>query len=201
MRFRLIVLSLCVLVSVNFVKGQTDNPNQIRFSVSDGLTLSTVDILGTGLSDAVIGGKRSDQKGTLLYGLGYRYSLNKFRLGADLGFARSNSKLTLTGENSPSIKECNLNFLLLPTAEFVYFRKGLFEMYGSAGAGINLSRHTEDALTEVGRKNLNKSDLTTSFIYQVNPIGFSVGNDRIGGFVEIGLGSKGFLTAGLSLKF
>ena len=74
-------------------------------------------------------------------------------------------------------------------------------MYGSAGAGINLSRRTEDALTEAGRKSLNKSELTTSFIYQVNPIGFSVGNDRIGGFVEVGLGSKGFLTAGISLKF
>ncbi|WP_302525164.1 hypothetical protein [Phocaeicola barnesiae] len=201
MNLKLIVLSFCVLASINLAKGQTDNRNQIRFSVSDGLTLSTVDILGTGISDAITGGKRSDQKGTLLYGLGYRYSLNRFKVGADLGFARSSSKLTLTGESSPSIKEKNLNFLVLPTAEFVYLRKGLFEMYGSASAGINLSRHTEDALTEAGRKNLSKSDLTTSFIYQVNPIGFSVGNDRIGGFVEVGLGSKGFLTAGLSLKF
>lgn len=201
MNLKLIVLSLYVLASINLAKGQTDNRNQIRFSVSDGLTLSTVDILGTGISDAITGGKRSDQKGTLLYGLGYRYSLNRFKVGADLGFARSSSKLTLTGESSPSIKEKNLNFLVLPTAEFVYLRKGLFEMYGSASAGINLSRHTEDALTEAGRKNLSKSDLTTSFIYQVNPIGFSVGNDRIGGFVEVGLGSKGFLTAGLSLKF
>lgn len=201
MNLKLIVLSLSVLASINLAKGQTDNRNQIRFSVSDGLTLSTVDILGTGISDAITGGKRSDQKGTLLYGLGYRYSLNRFKVGADLGFARSSSKLTLTGESSPSIKEKNLNFLVLPTAEFVYLRKGLFEMYGSASAGINLSRHTEDALTEAGRKNLSKSDLTTSFIYQVNPIGFSVGNDRIGGFVEVGLGSKGFLTAGLSLKF
>lgn len=201
MNLKLIVLSLCVLANINLAKGQTDNRNQIRFSVSDGLTLSTVDILGTGISDAITGGKRSDQKGTLLYGLGYRYSLNRFKVGADLGFARSSSKLTLTGESSPSIKEKNLNFLVLPTAEFVYLRKGLFEMYGSASAGINLSRHTEDALTEAGRKNLSKSDLTTSFIYQVNPIGFSVGNDRIGGFVEVGLGSKGFLTAGLSLKF
>lgn len=201
MRFRLIALSLCVLASVNLVKGQTDNRNQIRFSVSDGLTLSTVDILGTGLSDAIIGGKRTDQKGTLLYGLGYRYSLNRFKVGADLGFARSNSKLTFSGENSPSVKERNLNFLVLPTAEFVYFRKGLFEMYGSAGAGINLTRHTEDAFTEASHKNAGKSDLTTSFIYQVNPIGLSVGNNHIGGFVEVGLGSKGFFTAGLNLKF
>ena len=198
MKFRSIVLSLCVLASINLIKGQTSNRNQIRFSVSDGLTLSTVDILGTGLSDAVIGGKRSDQKGTLLYGLGYRYTLNRFKVGIDLGFARSSSKLTFTDENSPSIKEHNLNFLILPTAEFVYFRKGLFEMYGSAGAGINLERHTEDALNS---KASHKSDLNTSFAYQVNPVGISIGNNRIGGFLEAGLGSKGFITAGMNLKF
>lgn len=42
MNLKLIVLSLCVLASINLAKGQTDNRNQIRFSVSDGLTLSTV---------------------------------------------------------------------------------------------------------------------------------------------------------------
>ncbi len=199
MRFKSIVLSLCVLASVNVVKAQsTDNRNEVRLSVSDGSTLSTVDILGMGLSDAVTGSKRTDQKGSILYGLGYRYSINRFKIGADLGFARSSSKLTNAGENTPSIKERELNFLVLPTAEFVYFRKGLFELYGSAGAGVNLKRHTENALTANAKA--RKSDLTTSFIYQVNPIGFSVGNSRIGGFVEAGLGSKGFLTAGISLK-
>ena len=46
-----------------------------------------------------------------------------------------------------------------------------------------------------------KADLSTSFAYQVNPIALRVGNDRIGSFVEAGLGNKGFLTAGVSLKF
>ena len=51
------------------------------------------------------------------------------------------------------------------------------------------------------RKAAKKADLSTSFAYQVNPIALRVGNDRIGGFVEAGLGNKGFLTAGVSLKF
>lgn len=55
--------------------------------------------------------------------------------------------------------------------------------------------------TEIGKKAAKKSDLTTSFAYQVNPIAVRVGNDRVGGFVEAGFGYKGFLTAGLSFKF
>ena len=44
----------------------------------------------------------------------------------------------------------------------------------------------------------NESDV---FAYQVNPIALRVGNHRIGGFLEAGLGYKGFLTAGVSLRF
>ena len=94
-----------------------------------------------------------------------------------------------------------MNFLVLPAAEFVYYKRGLVELYGTAAAGVNLSRHKESALTDAGKKAVQKADLSTSFAYQVNPIALRVGNDRIGGFVEAGLGHKGFVTAGVSLKF
>ena len=75
------------------------------------------------------------------------------------------------------------------------------ELYGSAAAGISLKRHSETGLTDAGKKAAQKTDLNTAFAYQVNPIALRVGNDRIGGFVEAGLGHKGFLTAGVSVKF
>ena len=187
MKIQLIALSLCVLASTNLVKGQehskgftpSENKHEIRLSVSDGLTQGSVDILGMGLADAVTGSKRTDENYSLVYGFGYRYSLGRFKVGTDLGFSTSNSK----------------------AAEFVYYKRGLFELYGTAAAGVNLSRHKETALTDAGKKAAKKADLSTSFAYQVNPIALRVGNDRIGGFVEAGLGNKGFLTAGVSLKF
>ena len=157
--------------------------------------------LRMGLADAVTGSKRTDENYSLVYGFGYRYSLGRFKVGTDLGFSTSNSKLALAGEQAPSLKESNVNFMILPTAEFVYYKRGLFELYGMAAAGVNLSRHKETALTDAGKKAAKKADLSTSFAYQVNPIALRVGNDRIGGFVEAGLGNKGFLTAGVSLKF
>lgn len=209
MNFRFIALSLCMAVSAAVASAQGLNKgtssetskHEIRLAVSDGLTLTTVDVFGMGLADAVMGSKRSDEKSSMVYGLGYRYAINRFRVGADLGFAQSSSKLAFAGEKTPSVKERELNFLVLPTAEFVYYKRGLVELYGGASAGVNVIRHKESALTEAGKSQVQKASLSTNFAYQVNPIALRVGNERIGGFLEAGLGHKGFLTAGVSLKF
>lgn len=200
MKFKVFVLSLCIFAGVNMANAQ-DNRHEIRVSVSDGLTQSAVDVLGLGLADAVTGSKRTDEKASIVYGLGYRYAVGRFRVGADLGFAHTTSKLTFSGDKMPSIKERELNFMILPTAEFVYLKSRLVELYGNASAGVSLKRHTETGLTETGKAAAAKADLNTSFAYQVNPIALRVGNETIGAFVEAGLGHKGFITAGLSFRF
>ena len=200
MKFKVFVLSLCIFAGVNMANAQ-DNRHEIRVSVSDGLTQSAVDVLGLGLADAVTGSKRTDEKASIVYGLGYRYAVGRFRVGADLGFAHTTSKLTLSGDKMPSIKERELNFMILPTAEFVYLKSRLVELYGNASARVSLKRHTETGLTEAGKAAAAKADLNTSFAYQVNPIALRVGNETIGAFVEAGLGHKGFITAGLSFRF
>lgn len=209
MKIKFIALLLCAAVSSNVAKGQETTANntqsmprhEIRLSASDGLTLGLANVFGMGLSDAVTGSKRSDEKSSLVYSLGYRYSIAQFRVGADLGFVQSTSKLTLIGETAPSLKEKDLNFMLLPTVEFVYFKRGVVELYGGASAGVNLVNHTEKSLNKTATSNAKKSDLSTTFAYQVNPIALRVGNQRIGGFLEAGLGYKGFVTAGVSLRF
>lgn len=209
MKIKFIALLLCAAVSSNVAKGQETTANntqsmprhEIRLSASDGLTLGLANVFGMGLSDAVTGSKRSDEKSSLVYSLGYRYSIAQFRVGADLGFVQSTSKLTLIGETAPSLKEKDLNFMLLPTVEFVYFKRGVVELYGGASAGVNLVNHTEKSLNQTATSNAKKNDLSTNFAYQVNPIALRVGNQRIGGFLEAGLGYKGFVTAGVSLRF
>lgn len=207
MKLRFMVLALCVAAGAGLAKAQntvketTTGKHEIRVSVSDGLTQGSVDILGMGLSDAVLGSKRTDQTFSMVYGVGYRYALGRFKVGGDLGFSQSKSKLTLSGESSPSLKERELNFLVLPTAEFTYFKRNIVELYGSASAGVSLSKHTETGLTEAGKNTASKPSLTTAFAYQVNPIAVRVGNDRVGGFLEAGFGNKGFVTAGISVRF
>lgn len=192
MKLKFLALSLLMVAGVNMVNAQNSTKDYVSEDRKH-------DILGMGIADAVLGSKRSDSKTSLTYGFGYRYSINRFRLGADLGFGMTTSKLALAGENSPSIKEKDLRFLVLPTAEFVYFKRRLVELYGSAAAGVNLSRHSETALAK--NATAGKSTLNTDFAYQVNPIALRVDIDRVGGFVEAGLGTKGFVTAGVSFKF
>lgn len=207
MKLKAIVLSLCVASSISAVRAESkftpsENKHDIRLSVSDGSTLTMSSIFGSGLSDALLGSKRTDDKIIGVFGLGYRYNIQRFRVGGDFGFAQRTSKLTMNGEKTPSIEERNLNFIILPTAEFIYFKRNIVELYGSAAAGVNLSRDSEKGLNEEGKKLAStKSSLSTSFAYQINPIAVRVGNDRIGGFVEAGFGTKGFVTAGLSLGF
>lgn len=67
---------------------------------------------------------------------------------------------------------------------------------------MDLYRNSEKALTREGQELASKSTSRFgAFIYQLNPIAVRVGNDRIGGFVEAGLGLKGFVTAGVSIGF
>ena len=207
MNLKTIVLSLCVTSSISVTRAESkftpsENKHDIRLSVSDGTPLTITEIFGGALSDGLLGSKRTDEKMIGVFGLGYRYNIHRFRVGGDLGFALQSNKLTLNGQTTPSIKERKLNFMILPTAEFIYFKRNLVELYGSASAGVNLCRKSEKGLTEEGKEiAAKKSSLTTSFAYQVNPIAIRVGNDRIGGFVEAGFGTKGFVTAGVSVGF
>lgn len=206
MKLKFFALSLFMVAAFNTVIAQNttkdfisnDRKHDIRVSVSDGLTQGSVNILGMGIEDAITGTKRTDSKYSLVYGLGYRYGINRFRVGADLGLGMSSSKLSSAGEKSPSVKEKELRFLVLPTAEFIYYKRRLVELYGSAAAGMNFTRHSE---TPIAKGESGKTNMTSNFAYQVNPIALRIGNNRVGGFVEAGLGTKGFLSAGVSFKF
>ena len=205
-----VALAVCVLMGTMGVNAQNvkteksvANRHTIRLTYSDGLTLGGASFWGMGLADVVTGTQRSDQQSTGVFGIGYRYAAKRWlKVGMDLGFAQVQSKLTSAPDNVPSIREKELNLLVLPTAEFVYFKRNLFELYGSAAVGVDLSRRYETGLTNHGKQIAKEnSNLEVGFVNQVNPIGLRVGNNRIGGFVEAGLGYRGFITAGITLGF
>ncbi len=183
--------------------GCTQNKHEIRIGYSDGITLGGSTFLGIGLSDAITGTKRTDTKTTGVFGIGYRYSAcRRFKVGLDFGLSKVTSKVTGNKEKSPSIKEKELNFIILPTADFIYFQRNLYRLYGSVSAGVDFTRNYEIRLNEKGKEqDQKKSKFEKEFAYQINLIGLRIGNNRIGGFVEAGFGYKGFITAGLSLGF
>lgn len=209
-RIKLFALSLCFAVGLSGADARTSggklakvgDRNEFRVGYSDGLTLAAASFWGIGLGDALTGTTRSDEVSTGVFGVGYRYAFGRFRVGADLGFAQVTSKVTRKDSKVPDMKETQLNFLVMPAAEMVYFKHGIVELYGSVATGVDITRTSEKGLTEAGSKMARAHAGTeTGLAFQVNPIAVRVGNDRIGGFLETGLGYKGFLTAGVSLRF
>ncbi|MCR5076620.1 MAG: hypothetical protein K6A82_01075 [Prevotella sp.] len=208
MKIKVFVLSLFLVaggVQANAQGGSkyvSENRNEFRISYSDGLTLGTASFWGMGLGDALTGTQRSDTKASGVIGLGYRYHLNRFRAGLDVGFASVSSKSDYAGSKKQDIKETQLNFMIMPVAELVYYKKGIFELYGSAAAGVDLTRTKKKGLTDRGKEHVDtKAKTSAEFAFQVNPIALRVGNEHIGGYLEAGLGYKGFVTAGVSVKF
>lgn len=210
MKRNLFILSVFILSGLGLLNAQEnrvklalpEHKHELRLSVSDGLPRTMSEVLGIGIGDAITGTKRSDAVSWGVYTLGYRYLLNnRIRVGSDFSFTSSTSKLTFLNATKPAFKERNLSLMVLPVFEYIYYKKGLIELYGSAAAGVDFTRTSYKRMEGgIGTPNM-KSALATSFAWQVNPIAVRVGNNRIGGFLEAGLGHKGFLTAGVSVKF
>lgn len=202
---REIRISATILSGPEAVNAQWNNKNEnrheIRISASDGLTRNSGDIFGIALVDALLGTKREDTKSSGVYSLGYRYSINRFRIGSDVSFSSTSSKLTLLRDQTPSIKEHNLSFMVLPAVEFQYYKRKLVELYGSAAGGVDLTRTSYKQIDNAKNHQLQETSLHTSFAWQVSPIAIRVGNKTFGGFLEAGLGHKGFLSAGVGVKF
>lgn len=233
---RTVVIFICIFLCVKYsyssegtynVQNQKINRHELRLSYSDAIPLTVANFLGTGIGDAITGTKHINAESWGLFEVGYRYSLNKWKIGADLGFGYISSDIVSDYHNIPVINQNDLNFLIMPSGELSYYQKRYLNLYGSASLGIMLTRtnYTYDAnrkenitdpvtseRNKQSRSSLNNqnnnisgsdyfSKFYSTFAFQINPIGIRVGNNRIGGFLELGVGFKGFLTAGVSIQF
>lgn len=178
------------------------NRHSIHISYSDGTTLSMSTFLGLGMSDAWAGMERQDLQSSGVYGIGYRYALHpNFKVGAEIGFARLSGTVINVADRLPVLKEKELNLLILPTAELVYLKRKIFTLYGSVGAGILLNRCYESVQT--GKRSdfgVRQYALSRQFAFQFNPLGLRIGNERVGGLIETGLGHRGLITIGVCLN-
>lgn len=204
MKTSLSILSLAFLISTSSIKAQdyhNKNKHEIRVSISDGLTQNIGHLFGVELMDALLGTKRETSQSFGLYSLGYRYSINRFRIGGDISFISNRSKLSFAHDKTASLRQYNLSFMILPTVEFQYYKKGIFELYGSAAGGLDLTRTYYKIINNGTYYQFASSSISETFAWQVNPIAIRLGNSTLGGFLEAGLGHKGFFTAGMSVRF
>jgi len=84
---------------------------------------------------------------------------------------------------------------LMPSVKFNWLRKRHFGMYSSLSAGVMFMSHNID------NKYITDKDQRVWFMAQGTPLGMEFGSETFRGFTELGIGEKGFLTAGLRYKW
>lgn len=154
------------------------------------------DIFSHALVNGILGHEKTEFTTFGMAGVGYRYHLDRFSVGLDLGYSSEKEEVfKKASDKKPSQTFKVRRYIVLPTASYSYYKKGILDFYGSASAGIEFNTRKQD--------NIKNAKTTTdkAFAYQVSPLGLRIGNETIGGFVELGYGYKGFVSAGISFKF
>ncbi|MDO5664271.1 MAG: hypothetical protein Q4G63_03310, partial [Bacteroidia bacterium] len=100
-------------------------------------------------------------------GTGYRFTINRFKVGLDLGFSTVKEEF-YKNDKLPAQIYYQYRFLVLPVGEFTYYRNRFLRFYGAIGAGIIVSR-------KVNKDDKINAIMNNEFAYQINPVGLRVG--------------------------
>ncbi|RPI17984.1 MAG: hypothetical protein EHM58_07105 [Ignavibacteriae bacterium] len=87
-------------------------------------------------------------------------------------------------------------YTLMGNANFIYSPKNIIQLYSGISLGMTFAN--AKATSTVTKEPYNNSGSTLAV--QVNALGIRVGN-KIGGFLELGLGYNGIVNGGFSVKF
>lgn len=125
----------------------------------------------------------------------YFFSIKKIELGAAIGYQNANLEeavFDINGNNRTAIVDINY-YTLMPQIRFnwVQSEDEIFELYSSAGI----------AFTFAYEQRLDTQENSFSPIPGIHITGMGVRFGRtLGGFMEVGVGSKGFMSAGISYR-
>jgi hypothetical protein len=130
--------------------------------------------------------------------LSYRFNvLKKMSLGLTCGFEMFSGDIV----NTHSVNFGKTKKMYLTTAlecKYKYTEKKILSFYGFLGFGYSFLFTKDDFSVDVqGMKFVNS--LKSHINGQITPIGIRVGK-TFGGYLELGVGYKGLITAGLSIN-
>jgi opacity protein-like surface antigen len=126
--------------------------------------------------------------------VGYKYLFTeRFGLGGTLAYGRETFNCYSTEEAIVGKLKRN-HITLALEADFKYYQRGIFDVYGLAGIGATYFNQVYNPNNGDGSK-----DKKWHPNIQLTPIGIKIGN-TFGGFAEVGVGYKGIINAGLFLR-
>jgi hypothetical protein len=112
------------------------------------------------------------------------------RVGLSFGYQKFNVEYFLA--DSPRFTTEVSYFHFMARGDYTYFTREWVRLY--SGAGIGMAVVTEEEQEE------KSTDTEYWFAFQVNALGARIGK-RVAGFVELGFGYNGILSAGITAAF
>lgn len=89
---------------------------------------------------------------------------------------------------------------VMPSVKFNWLRNKGFGMYSALSAGLMFCSISCNDNAKNGDPDA-KDETKTTFMFQATALGAEFGGQQLRGFVELGIGEKGLLCAGLRYKF
>ncbi|TDS65360.1 hypothetical protein [Myroides indicus] len=179
---------------------------EIKWDVSLGGGVLSVPEIGSGFGDAfgtlftVLGYNtytETSSTGTLV--LNGKYAINpKVKIGMDVAILIENEKQyrASTKEYVGNTKYTHISFI--PRVDWYWNRKTRWNMYSSAGVGLNIVKGKEKMKDEDYQIEKTTTETKTAFI--VIPFGVEYGK-AFKGFAEVGIGYTGLLQFGIRYSF
>ncbi|MBP6323703.1 MAG: hypothetical protein KA322_01595 [Chitinophagales bacterium] len=200
-KYLLILLNCLFLFSVSYSKEKdsTYKKNELNVFVGFFSWEQSLGIIGEGLFDFnsfIDTGYQVRPKVIHPIGISYKYYFSKkVCIKSSVSYARTRKLYSFTNPTSNYLRTDNI-YSIMVGAEWHYFNKRLVSLY----SGLEIGGFIWN--TSVLNSENEKDRSTQGYLaFQINALGIRIGNQKIGGFVEIGLGNNGLVNTGLSVKF
>ena len=184
-KFTFIIAFLMIQTAVF---SQAKGTSEISFGLGAGSSNDVFDMAEI----IVSGAEYENSKSSPIYSLTYKYAIkDKWFVYADGSFQNIKSDLIKDGDKLGDVKHKYFTFGV--GSEYHYIVKDWFQMY--SGGSVAITKQKSDGSSNIGDIDANY------FNFQVNAIGLRFGKKSLAGFIELGVGYKGFATVGGSYQF
>lgn len=139
-----------------------------------------------------LGGTRIETEFAISLGVQYlRGVTEKISVGGMLGMAQARNSIKKPTEyrSHELAKSYDCSFAVMGVAKYLWFTRNTFQVYSKADVGVQYSILTHRSYIP------ERKERKVRLAYQMSAVGMSFQ----GGFLEIGYGHQGFLSAGVSL--
>lgn len=184
--------------------------HEVAISISDGLPIQIVyafsDIFSSvinSLTDRVTMEDRRNS--TPVFSGSYSYYPSKrVAWGLNLSYFRTTKFQSYSSKNTNALTYSQFTsnlFGIAPQFKMVYLDKNRLELYGRLMVGVYFENSNRLVYSDDPsiRRETGEVHMVPWFNGQLNPIGYRYGGN-FGGFVELGLGTNGFIALGLSYR-